>query len=255
MSAISYELIEQNIALVTLNRPESYNAINEEVTQRMEEIVEQTENDQQVRVVILTGAGEKAFCAGADLKVLSAGKGDSIHSKKNGFGGFVYAKRTKPWIAAVNGFALAGGTEFCLACEMIVAAEGAKFGLPEVKRGLIAGAGGLFRLPAAIPQKIANEMILTGKHFDAALAYQYGMINSVVKKEDLLHSARSLAREIMLNSPNSIKESMHFMSEMNGKDTGQLIKESNQLFVDILESEDAKEGTLAFVEKREPRWN
>lgn len=255
MSVVLLEKISESVALVSLNRPEAYNAINGEVTQRMEEIVKQTEEDPSIRVIILTGKGEKAFCAGADLKVIASGRGIELQSAQNGFGGFVYAKRTKPWIAAVNGFALAGGTEFCLACDLIVASEDAKFGLPEVSRGLIAGAGGLFRLPQALPPRIAKEYILTGRHLEASQAFQHGMINKLVKKEELLETALQLANEIAVNSPNSIRESLAFMQYMGGKSEEELISLSNKLFEDIQLSEDAKEGTRAFVEKRKPVWN
>lgn len=254
MIAVLFEKIDRNIALLTLNRPEAYNAINDEVAKRMEELVNQTENDSDIRVVILTGAGDKAFCAGADLKMIAAGRGEELGTEGNGFGGFVYAERTKPWIAAVNGFALAGGTEFCLACDIIVAAEGSKFGLPEVKRGLIAGAGGLFRLPQMIPIKIANEIIATGNHFDAELAHKYGLINKVVAKEKLMETALQLAKDIAANSPNSVAKSLAFMKAMEGKTEKQLMQRSNELFEEILSSDDAKEGTMAFVEKREPVW-
>ncbi len=254
MSAVLFEMLTGEIALVTLNRPEAYNAINDEVTLRLNEIVRETEKNPAIRVVILTGNGGKAFCAGADLKLISAGKGELLWTPENGFAGFVYAKRTKPWIAAVNGFALAGGTELCLACDLIIAAEGSKFGLPEVSRGLIAGAGGLFRLPMSIPTRIANELILTGKQLTAENALRYGMINQTVKPEYLMNTAIQLAEEIAVNSPNSIKESMRFMREMNGLTECELIEKSTKLFGEIQHSDDAKEGTLAFVEKRKPVW-
>ncbi len=255
MAAVLFEMLGDQIAKVTLNRPEAYNAINDEITQLMDEIVKATEQNPQIRAVILTGNGEKAFCAGADLKLISAGKGELLWTKDNGFGGFVYAKRTKPWIAAVNGFALAGGTEFCLACDLIVASEEARFGLPEVSRGLVAGAGGLFRLPISVPTRLANELILTGKQLTAQDAFRYGMINRLVKAEDLLSTAVEFAKQISQNSPNSIKESLKFLREMQGLSEAELIEKSTRLFEEIQLSDDAKEGTLAFVEKRKPVWN
>lgn len=254
MSAVLYEKLSENIALVTINRPDAYNAINNEVAQELDAIVKKTEADASVRVVLLTGAGEKAFCAGADLKMIAAGRGAELNTPDNGFGGFVYAKRTKPWIAAVNGFALAGGTELCLACDMIIATEGSKFGLPEVKRGLVAGAGGMFRLPKALPEKVAMEVICTGNHFDAIFAEKHGLVNRVVALEDLMPTAIKLAEEIAINSPNSVKESMAFVKGMGNLSEEELIEKSNQLFIKILDSADAKEGTQAFVEKRAPVW-
>ncbi|MGR3811975.1 enoyl-CoA hydratase-related protein [Jiulongibacter sp. NS-SX5] len=254
MSAVLFEKIDENIALVTLNRPEAYNSINDEVTQRMEEIVDQVEADSSIRVVILTGAGEKAFCTGADLKIISAGKGNLLQSKKNGFGGFVYAQKTTPWIAAVNGYALAGGMEFCLSCDLIVASDSAKFGLPEVSRGLIAGAGGLFRLPKVLPKNVANELIMTAGQLNAERAFQLGLVNRITSENKLLDEAKTMANAIAQNSPNAIKESLMFMRETEGKTEDEIIPISDQLFRDIQLTDDAKEGTLAFVEKRKPVW-
>ncbi len=254
MNAVKLEMIGDHIAKISLNRPDAYNAINDEITQAMDAIVKQTEADSNIRVVILTGSGDKAFCAGADLKMLSQGRGAELYTPDGGFAGFVYAKKTKPWIAAVNGFALAGGTELCLACDMIVATENAKFGLPEVKRGLIAGAGGVFRLPKALPEKIAMEVILTGNHFDTAFAFQHGLVNKVASADELLPVAIKLAEDIAVNSPNSVRESMAFIKNMGTKSEHQLMGESTQLFIKISQSADAMEGTLAFVEKRPPVW-
>jgi enoyl-CoA hydratase/carnithine racemase len=254
MSTVILERPEKHIALVTLNRPEAYNAINQAVTQELHNIVEETEADPEIRVVILTGAGPKAFCAGADLKEISSGNGDQLFTESNGFAGFVYAKRRKPWIAAVNGFALAGGFELCLACEMIVAVEQAKFGLPEVKRGLVAGAGGMFRLPLMIPQKIANELIATGNHFDTARALQLGIVNRAATSENLIETAFALAREIAVNAPLSVAESLELAKSVSSKTEEELWAASTSLFEKILKTEDAMEGSKAFVEKREPVW-
>jgi enoyl-CoA hydratase/carnithine racemase len=254
MPAVIYEKLSTHIGLVTLNRPEAYNAINQEVAAGLDAIVKETENDPQIRVVIITGAGEKAFCAGADLKLIAAGRGIELNSEDNGFAGFVYAKRKKPWIAAVNGFALAGGTEICLACEMIVAAENAKFGLPEVTRGLIAGAGGLFRLPRALPEKIAMQMICTGELFGAEFAEKHGMVNKTTSQELLITTAKELAEVIAKNSPNAVRESISFIKTNGDLKEIEKIDASNRLFTDILSKEDALEGSQAFVEKREPSW-
>lgn len=255
MSAVNYEILQDHIALVTINRPDAYNAINNEVAQEMDAIVKKTEADESIRVVILTGAGEKAFCAGADLKMIAAGRGAELNTPDNGFGGFVYAKRSKPWIAAVNGFALAGGTELCLACDMIIATDNSKFGLPEVKRGLVAGAGGMFRLPKMLPEKIAMEVICTGNHFDAIFAEKHGLVNKIVNTEYLMSTAIKLAEDIAVNSPNSVKESMAFVKNMGNLSEAELIQASDVLFEKILTSADALEGTQAFVEKRAPIWN
>ncbi len=254
MNTVILEKPTKHIALVTINRPEAYNAINQDVTRELHDVVVKTEADEEVRVVILTGAGPKAFCAGADLKEISAGRGDQLFTPEHGFAGFVYAPKRKPWIAAVNGFALAGGFELCLACDMIVAADHAKFGLPEVKRGLVAGAGGMFRLPQMIPAKIANELIATGNHFDTARALQLGIVNRSATAEKLMDIAMALAGEIAVNAPLSVAESLEIARSVSSKTDAELWDDSTKLFEKILKTEDAMEGSLAFVEKREPVW-
>src|SRR3974390_1192576 len=153
-----------HVALVTINRPDARNAVNGAVAQAMEAVLQQIERDDDIWVVVLTGAGGKVFCAGADLKEVSRGNIASLSTQAGGFAGFVYAKRTKPWIAAVEGMALAGGCELALACELIVAGVGSVFGLPEVTRGLVAAAGGLYRLMRVLPRGIGFDLLLTGEH-------------------------------------------------------------------------------------------
>ena len=162
-TAVTLERLPDHVALVTLNRPEARNAVNGDVAQGLEAAIDATEADDDVWLVILTGSGDAAFCAGADLKAVSSGQGQGLRTERGGFAGFVHATRRKPWIAAINGPALAGGCEIALACELRVAVPTARFGLPEVKRGLVASAGGLYRLPRALPQALALEMILTGE--------------------------------------------------------------------------------------------
>src|SRR5689334_3049860 len=155
--AVLFDVVEPHIALVTLNRPEARNAVNGAVAAGLEQAVERIEADTDLWVAILTGAGP-VFCAGADLKEVSAGNAAALATEKGGFGGFVRARRSKLWIAAAQGHALAGGLELLLSCDLAVAAEEANFGLPEVKRSLVAGAGGVFRLPRALPRAIALEL-------------------------------------------------------------------------------------------------
>ena len=178
--AVLFEVIEPHIALVTINRPEARNAVNAAVAAGIEAAVERVEQDSDLWAVILTGAGPHAFCAGADLKEVSKGTAAGLSTEKGGFGGFVRAQRTKLWIAAAQGHALAGGLELLLACDLAVAAETANLGLPEVKRSLVAGAGGVFRLPRALPKAIALQMIATGEPISAARAAQFGLINAAV---------------------------------------------------------------------------
>ena len=163
---VLYE-VEERIAFITLNRPQARNAVNGAVATAMNDIMHRFESDPEVWVAILTGAGNRAFSAGADLKAMASGEGRLIETQEGGFGGFVRFPRTKPVIAAVNGLALAGGTELVLACDMVIAIEEAEFGLPEVSRGIIAAGGGLFRLPLALPRARAIELILTGERIGA----------------------------------------------------------------------------------------
>lgn len=252
--AVLYEQIKEHIALITINRPKAMNSVNGEVAQLMDQYVKQTEADDSIWVVILRGAGDRAFCAGADLKAISMGKGAELRSKDGGFAGFVYQKRTKPWIAAVGGFALAGGMEIAIACDMIVASEKANFGLPEVTRGIIAAAGGMFRLPKLLPKPIAMELIATGKRLSAERALHFGMINKLVPHAEYLDAALALAEEIVANAPLAVKESLMIARAAEDLTEEDLIQRTLEANMRIFTTEDAKEGPLAFVEKRKPVW-
>ena len=255
MSAVKLERLPGHVALVTLNRPEARNAINGEVAAGLEAAVDATEADEDVRVVVLTGAGTDAFCAGADLKEVSAGRSGTLVTERGGFAGFVHRERSKPWIAAVNGKALAGGTEIVLASDLVVAVEQAAFGLPEVLRGLIAAAGGLYRLPRAIPPNIALELILTAGQLDAKRAHQYGLVNRLVAADALRESALALAAEIARNGPVAVRESLRVAREANnGLDEAALRTLTNEAMRRVRASEDFQEGPRAFIEKRAPRW-
>jgi enoyl-CoA hydratase/carnithine racemase len=181
---VLFERHGAHVAILTINRPQKRNAVNASVTALMHRYIAQTEQDQSIRVVILTGAGEKAFCAGADLAELVSNTKPRLH--EDGFAAFTSAYRAKPWIAAVRGAAAGGGTEIALACDMIIAAESASFSLPEVKRGLIAAAGGVYRLPRALPRGIALEMIATGAPITAQRAYSLGFVSRLVPDEMLM---------------------------------------------------------------------
>lgn len=252
--AVLFEKKTPHIALVTLNRPKARNAINDEVAQRMDAIVKETEADPEIRAIILTGAGDVAFSAGADLKMISQGKGLELRTEDGGFGGFVFHPKSKPWIAAVGGYALAGGLEFALTCDMIIASEQAVFGLPEVTRGIIASAGGLFRLARILPRPLAMEIIATGERFTAQRALQFGMINKLVPQENLLEEAFALAERIAANAPLAVKESLIIARQANSLSDETLIHLSKEASRRVYQSEDAKEGPLAFVEKRKPVW-
>lgn len=251
---ILFELIAPHVALVTLNRPEKRNAINPATSTAMEAIVRRVEGDAEIRVVILTSGDDRVFCAGADLSSIAAGKALGIDTANGGFAGFVYAQRTKPWIAVVEGIALAGGCELCLACDMIVASETARFGLPEVKRGLMAGAGGLHRLPAALPLNIAKEIILVGEPFDAALAHRYGLVNRLVSPGEALATAKGLAEIIASNAPLAVQFSLSAIRASTGQSDGGARAVVAERFATLRRSEDYAEGPQAFVEKRAPVW-
>jgi len=252
--AVLTRKIADHVTLVTINRPEARNAVNGDVAQGMERAVHEAERDPDVWVVILTGAGDIAFSAGADLKAVSQGTAAGLATRGGGFAGFVHQPRTKPWIAAVNGFALAGGCEIALACDLIVAIEEAAFGLPEVKRGLVAGAGGLYRLPRALPKAIALELIMTGAHFDARRALQYGLINRLVPRAQLMNEALKLAAAICENAPIAVRESLRIARHALDHTDAELRELSADASRAVAATEDYKEGPRAFIEKRPPRW-
>ena len=252
--AVLFELAEPHIALVTINRPEARNAVNGAVAAGLEAAVERVEADPELWAVVLTGAGPHAFCAGADLKAVSAGQSASLATEKGGFGGFTRAQRSKLWIAAAQGHALAGGLELLLACDLAIAAEGATFGLPEVKRGLVAAAGGVFRLPRALPKAIALHMIATGDPISAATALQHGLVNAVVPAAEVLETARALARRITANAPIAVRESLAIARQATELDEETLWRLSRAASDRMKLTEDFQEGPRAFVEKRAPRW-
>lgn len=250
---VTSEILADHIALVTINRPEARNAINASVAQAMEAIVERTEVDPDIWAVVLTGQGQDVFCAGADLKEVAAGRGAGLFTA-NGFAGFVYANRTKPWIAAVNGKALAGGCEIVLACDMVVAGHQASFGLPEVSRGLLAAAGGLYRLPRLLPRNIAIELALTALPLEVARAAALGLVNRVVEPGQVLDEALALARQITRNAPMAVRESLQVMRSVHELDETGLRELTLACRNRVAATEDFREGPRAFVEKRAPRW-
>mgnify|MGYP002623229831 CR=1 FL=1 len=252
--AVLFELAEPHIALVTINRPEARNAINGDVAQGLEAAVERAEQDPEIWAIVLTGAGPHAFCAGADLKEIAAGRGASLSTEKGGFAGFVRAPRSKLWIAAAQGHALAGGLELLLACDLAVVAETAMLGLPEVKRSLVAAAGGVFRLPRALPRAIALQMIATGEPIPATRAAQFGLVNAAVPAAEVLPAALTLARQVCANAPLAVRESLAIARRAASLTEEELWDLSRQASQRIRATEDFQEGPRAFVEKRPPRW-
>jgi enoyl-CoA hydratase len=234
------------VAVITLNRPEARNAVSGELAQALEGAIDKLEADDDVWVGILAGNGP-VFCAGADLKAVASGKAN-LGTSRGGFGGFVTLERTKPVIAAVEGPAVAGG------CELVVASSDAAFGLPEVKRSLVAMAGGTTRLPKRVPQNIAMELALTGDTMNAERAYQHGLVNILCEPGDAINEAMNLAERINANAPLAVRATRQAISQgaMVSDDEG--IRIAVELFKPVAASEDAKEGPLAFVEKRLPEW-
>jgi len=243
-----------HVAVVTLNRPEARNAINAALTHELESVVQDLEADPDIWVVVLTGAGGIAFSSGADLKEVSEGRLAEIIGGPHGLAGFVHAPRSKPWIAAVEGMALAGGCELALACDLIVAGAAAAFGLPEVARGLIASEGGTYRLPKAMPRAIAIECILTGKPIKAERGYELGMVNRITVEGKALPEAVSLALEIAGNAPIAVRESLAIARQAADLDDAELRKLSKEAQDRVMATEDFAEGPCAFVEKRAPQW-
>jgi enoyl-CoA hydratase/carnithine racemase len=242
------------VEILTINRPEARNAINPAVSIAVSEALDELAEDDGVVVVVLTGAGDKAFSAGMDLKAFAGGAGGAVEGVSGGFGGIARRSFPKPLIAAVNGFALAGGMEIVLSCDLVVAAEHAQFGIPEAKRGLIAGAGGLIRLPKKLPITIAMELALTGDTIDAARAYSLGLVNAVVPADRLLDEALALAERIAANAPLSIQYSKSVIKAAAQVTETEGWRISDEARGIVFPSADAKEGAVAFAEKRSPNW-
>ena len=245
--------VEGHVATLTLNRPDARNAVNPELASALDEAMGRLEADPDVWVGILTGAGAN-FCAGADLKAMGAGRAAELSTATGGFAGFVRYPRTKPLIAAVRGFALAGGTELVLACDLVVAGTDAAFGLPEVTRGIVAAGGGLFRLPRAIPPARALELILTADRLGAEEAHRFGMVNAVVEPDAVLARAREIADRICRNAPLAVRESLAIARDALRLDDAEAWERSAAAMARVRASDDAREGVQAFVDKRSPRW-
>ncbi|MGX7706041.1 enoyl-CoA hydratase-related protein [Methylobacterium sp. Gmos1] len=248
------ERVGAHVAVVTLNRPAARNAVDPGLARALARAVAETEADDAVRAVVLAGS-RSVFCAGADLKVVAEGRADDLWTETGGFAGFVHAARAKPWIAAVDGPALAGGCEIALACELVVAGEGASFGLPEVTRGLVAAAGGLYRLPRALPRAVALELILTGARLEASRAHALGLVNRLAAPGAARAEALALAQTIAGNAPLAVRESLAVARLAPDSDEAALRAASAAARARVQASEDYREGPRAFVEKRPPQWS
>lgn len=245
--------VRDHVALITIRRPEARNAVNGDVASGMEAAVDRLEEDDSLWVGVLAGEGS-VFCAGADLKAIASGQAGALATPKGGFAGLVQRQRTKPLIAAVDGPALAGGCEIVLSCDLVVASTAAKFGIPEVKRSLVAAAGGLFRLPRALPRTIAMELALTGDPIDAERAAHFGLVNEVVEPGRAVEAALDLAGRICANAPLAVRESRAIMVDALTAQDDELWRRSLEAMGRLAATEDFKEGPMAFIEKRPPVW-
>ena len=240
-----------HVEILTINRPEARNAINRATAIALSDALDDCETNDDVWVVVLTGADTKAFSAGMDLKAFAAGE---FPITEKGFGGLTQRNFPKPLIAAANGSALAGGFEMMISCDMVVAAEHAVFGIPEASRGLVAGAGGLIRLPKRVPISVAYEMALTADPISAARAYELGLVNHVVHGDVVLDVAIALAERIAKNAPLAVRTSKDVMRRARELDEVDAWTINDEAFSMIGRSADAMEGAVAFAEKREPNW-
>ena len=243
--------VADGVMTVTLNRPEAKNAANKAVAVGIAAAMDQLDGDDSIRVAILTGAGG-TFCAGMDLKAFVSGEMPFVEGR--GFAGLTESTPRKPLIAAVEGYALAGGLELAIACDLIVTAENAKFGIPEAKRGLAAAAGGLMRLPRQIPPRIAMELAIIGDFITAQRAYELGLVNRIVPAGTALSAAKELAARIAANGPLAIAVSKKVILESADWSAEEMWRKQAELVTPIFSSEDAMEGSIAFAEKRAPNW-
>jgi enoyl-CoA hydratase len=251
---MSDEVISQRegkVLLVTINRPQAKNAINRAVSEAIAAAVDELENNADLVIGIITGAGG-SFCAGMDLKAFANGERANIPGR--GFGGITEKPPQKPIIAAVEGYALAGGCEIVLSCDLVTAGDTAKFGLTETTRGLVAGAGGLFRLPQRIPPNIALEYALTGAHFTATQAHQWGLVNRLTPAGGALDAARELAQTIASNAPMAVRVTKQVIKQSADWPASESFDKQRSIIDPIFTSADAREGAVAFAEKRKPVW-
>jgi len=249
---ITFE-VEGHVAIITLDRVEARNAINAAMADAIENAIDRLEDDDDLWVGILSHNGP-VFCAGADLKEIAAGNAGGLATKRGGFGGVVTRERTKPLIAAVDGHAVAGGTEIALACDLRVASNSSKFGIPEVKRSLVAAAGGLVRLPRVLPPAIAMELAVTGDTLDAERAHHFGMINAVCEPGEAVDTALALAARITANAPLAVRASRQLILDAPGQSDREGMRAAGQAMAELSSTADFAEGPRAFIEKRDPVW-
>jgi enoyl-CoA hydratase len=243
--------VGDGVAVVTINRPQARNAVNEVVARTIAATIDELDPDPNVKAFVFTGAGG-TFCAGMDLKGFAAGENSTAGGR--GFGGITERPPAKPAIAAVEGYALAGGFEIALACDLIIASEEATFGLPEVRRGLVAGAGGLLRLPRRIPYHLAMEIALTGDRFPATRLHSAGLISRIVLPGEALADARALAIQIGQNAPLALAATKRIIVESADWSRTEEFARQSEIAAPVFFSADAMEGAVAFAQKRPPVW-
>lgn len=239
------------VTVITINRPRARNAVNRAVSEGVGAALEEFESRKDLTAAVITGAGGN-FCAGMDLKAFLAGENVALEGR--GLAGITHRPPRKPVIAAVEGYALAGGCEVVLACDLVVAADNAKFGIPETKRGLVAGAGGLMRLPKRIPYAIAMELALTGDFLDASDAHRYGLVNRLTEPGGALAGARELAARIAANGPLAVAATKEIIVRSGDWTSDVAFEKQAAIMEPVFTSADAREGALAFAEKRPPVW-
>jgi enoyl-CoA hydratase len=241
----------RRVLLITINRPDQRNAVNAAVATGIAAALDHLDASEELSVGVVTGAG-KGFSAGMDLKAFVAG--ESPHAGDRGFAGIAQRSSRKPLIAAVEGFAVAGGLEIALACDLIVASRGTRLGIPEVKRSLVAAAGGLLRLPRVLPRTIAMELALTGEPILAERAYELGLVNRLTDPGGALDAALELAETIAANGPLALAASKRILIESVDWPEGEFFARQGEIVGPVMGSEDAREGATAFAEKRAPVW-
>jgi enoyl-CoA hydratase len=241
----------ERVLVVTINRPDQRNAVNAAVAQGIAGALDELDTDPGLAIGVLTGAG-KGFCAGMDLKAFVAG--ESPHVGDRGFAGITRRAAVKPLIAAVEGFAVAGGLEVALACDLIVASHGARLGVPEVKRSLVAAGGALLRLPRALPRNVAMELALTGELIEAERAHALGLVNRLAEPGQALTAALELARQIAQNGPLALAATKRILTESADWPESEFFDRQAAIADPVSASEDAREGATAFAEKRQPVW-
>ncbi|XVQ11507.1 crotonase/enoyl-CoA hydratase family protein [Spirillospora sp. CA-255316] len=239
------------VLVITINRPEAKNAVNGAVAQGIAAAMDELDNRKDLSIGVLTGAGG-TFCAGMDLKGFLTGDNPIVEGR--GFGGIVERPSTKPLIAAIEGYALAGGCEIALSCDMVVASREARFGLPEPKRGLVAAGGGLLRLPQRIPYHIAMEIALTGDKFTADRMAELGFVNRLTEPGQALAAAKELALKVAENAPLALAATKKIIVESPDWDAAEAWKKQGEITLPVFTSKDAQEGPAAFAEKRKPVW-